>query len=91
MYNAIAKAAQDRGLKLRIAACFAQETTGVEQPLALADVHMWRLAAQWGAEYQYALDSDVENPGEQENVITDQMILSAVQATVLSQQEGQHV
>lgn len=48
MYNAIAKAAQDRGLKLRIAACFAQETTGVEQPLALADVHMWRLAAQWG-------------------------------------------
>lgn len=38
-----------------------------------------------GAEYQFALDSNVENPGEREDVITDQMILSAVQATVLSQ------
>lgn len=57
----------------------------MDQPLALADVHMWRLAAQWGAEYQFALDSNVENPGEREDVITDQMILSAVQATVLSQ------
>ena len=89
MYNAIAQAAQDQGLKLRVAACFAQETSGVDHPLALVEVHMWRLAAQWGAEYQYALDSNVENPGSREDVITDQMILSAVQATVLSQQEVQ--
>lgn len=61
------------------------EPTRPAWEVALADVHMWRLAAQWGAEYQFALDSNVENPGEREDVITDQMILSAVQATVLSQ------
>ena len=38
-YNHIADAAQDSDLRRRVAACFAQQTTGTEQPEALASVH----------------------------------------------------
>jgi hypothetical protein len=87
-YNAIAAAAQDPNLRERIAACLAQETDGVEQPTALADLYMWRLAASpgWGEAYDYARDTRLlSNPvpvGADPAVITDAMILAAVQAVL---------
>lgn len=85
-YNHIANAAQDSDLRRRVAACFAQQTTGTEQPEALASVHMWRIAADddIAAAYAYAVDTEVPNPGRDEAVITDAVLLAAVQ-TVLGQ------
>ena len=85
-YNHIANAAQDSDLRRRVAACFAQQTTGTEQPEALARVHMWRIAADddIAAAYAYAVDTEVPNPGRDEAVITDAVLLAAVQ-TVLGQ------
>lgn len=81
-YNAIAQAAQDSDLKLRVAACFAQETTGVEQPTALAELHMWRIVATSpiADAYSYAVATDVPDPGSNEAVVTDAAILDAVTA-----------
>ena len=83
-YNTIADAAQDADLRRRVAACFAQETDGVEQPEALASVHMWRIAADndIAAAYAYGVDTDVPNPGRDEAVVTDAAILAAVSAIV---------
>ena len=81
-YNTIADAAQDADLRRRVAACFAQETDGVEQPEALAAIHMWRIAADsdLAAAYAYGVDTDVANPGRDEAVVTDAAILAAVSA-----------
>ena len=83
-YNHIADAAQDSDLRRRVAACFAQQTTGTEQPEALASVHMWRIAADAtiADAYAYGVDTDVANPGRDEAVVTDAAILAAVEAIV---------
>jgi hypothetical protein len=83
-YNAIAAAAQDHDLRQRVAACFAQETTGPEQPEALASVHMWRIVANGpiADAYSYAVAANVPNPGKDEAVVTDAQILAAVEAIV---------
>lgn len=41
---------------------------------------MWDVSINTESEYEYALNVPVENPGADETVITDSMILSAVQA-----------
>lgn len=81
-YTAIAQAAQDADLRQRIAACFAQETDGPEQPEALAGLHAWRIAASpgWGEAYASALAAGKDRPGSDPAVITDAQILAAVQA-----------
>ena len=83
-YNHIADAAQDSDLRRRVAACFAQQTTGTEQPEALAAVHMWRIAADndIADAYAYAVATDLPNPGKDEAVVTDAAILAAVTAIV---------
>ena len=83
-YNAIAAAAADPHLKARVAACFAQETDGPEQPPALAELHMWRIVANGpiADAYSYAVAADVPNPGKDEAVVTDSNILDAVTAIV---------
>ena len=83
-YNHIADAAQDSDLRRRVAACFAQQTTGTEQPEALASVHMWRIAANGpiADAYSYAVAANVPNPGKDEAVVTDANILAAVAAIV---------
>ena len=67
-----------------MAACFAEQTTGTEQPEALASVHMWRIAADptIADAYAYGVDTDVPNPGRDEAVVTDAAILAAVTAIV---------
>jgi hypothetical protein len=66
-YNAIAAAAQDADLKRRVAACFAQETDGPEQPEAFAALHMWRIVANGpiADAYSYAVATDVPEPRQQ--------------------------
>ena len=88
-YNAIAAAAQDHDLRQRVAACFAQETTGPEQPEALAALHMWRIVANGpiADAYSYAVATDVPNPGKDEAVVTDANILDAVEAIVAPEPE----
>ena len=83
-YNHIADAAQDSDLRRRVAACFAQQTTGTEQPEALASVHMWRIAADSDIAdaYAYAVATNVPNPGKDEAAVTDAAILAAVTAIV---------
>ena len=83
-YNHIADAAQDSDLRRRVAACFAQQTTGTEQPEALASVHMWRIVANStiADAYSYAVAANVPNPGKDEAVVTDANILAAVEAIV---------
>ena len=83
-YNHIADAASDSDLRRRVAACFAQQTTGTEQPEALAAVHMWRIAADndIAAAYAYGVDTNVPNPGKDEAAVTDAAILDAVTAIV---------
>ena len=81
-YHAIGVAAQDEALRRRIAACIAQEAPGdPRHPIAHADALMWQCCASpgWGEAYAYALATDVPNPGADESVISDAMILSAVQ------------
>jgi hypothetical protein len=83
-YNSIAAAAQDADLKQRVAACFAQETDGPDQPEALAALHMWRIVANGpiADAYSYAVATDVPDPGSNEAVVTDAAILDAVTAIV---------
>ena len=83
-YNHIADAAQDSDLRRRVAACFAQQTTGTEQPEALASMHMWRIAADAtiADAYAYGVDTDVPSPGRDEAVVTDAAILAAVSAII---------
>ena len=56
------------------------EAPGIEQPEALASVHMWRIAADIAAAYAYAVATDLPNPGKDEAVVTDAAILAAVTA-----------
>lgn len=57
-----------------------------EQAEALASLHMWRICAQSSVSdaYAYAVNTEVPNPGRDEAVITDAVLLAAVQ-TVLGQ------
>ena len=86
-YNAIAAAAQDQHLRSRIAACIAQETpTDTRHPIALADQIQWRVVAAPGIAdaYSYAVLTEVENPGKDEAVVTDLMLLAAVQPLLVA-------
>lgn len=82
-YNTIAKIAQDGALRHRIMACIAQEDPAAHASM-WADAHMWRLAASpgWAAAWASAEAGSVPDPGGNEGVITDGMILAAVQAVL---------
>ena len=84
-YRAIALAATDQQLRLRLAACVAQEggagytlRTGA---LFVADAIQWQCCAEpgWGEAWQYAQDTGNLTPGSDPAVISDAMILGAVQ------------
>lgn len=81
-YAAIALAAQDEHLRRRIAACIAQEAPDDDRhPIAHADAVIWACCAAPGGgdAYAYALATDVPDPGNDPAVISDAMILGAVQ------------
>ena len=83
-YFDVATMAKDGDLRERIAACAATEGVTSPHPTAWADGHQWQLAAApgWADAYAYAVLSGNERPGRDEAVITDGMILSAVQGIV---------
>lgn len=72
--------ADDYQLQQRLTACAARE--GIENPLAWVQARAWHFSAQpgWDAAYETATQVGNTSPGNTDNVITDGMILSAVQA-----------
>jgi hypothetical protein len=81
-YATQAVMSRDPQLRDRIAACAA--TQNVPDVQYWAQVHQWHIAAApgWDAAYSYAINTGVENPGNHDGVINDNMILSAVQARI---------
>jgi hypothetical protein len=83
-YTSIAQAAQSQELRARVAACVAQEA-GEGLPYQTVDLIQWKCAAEpgWGEAWESALAArDITDPtpvGNDPAVITDAMILSAVQ------------
>jgi hypothetical protein len=78
-YLTQADLADDGDLRRRVTACAALE--GIPEPEAWAYAHRWELSAQpgWDAAYEYAINAEVERPGADAAVISDQQILAAVQ------------
>lgn len=78
-YHAIAIMSQDRGLSDRVAACAAVE--GEADPEVWVGAHRWQYSARqgWADAYTYALEAKTPNPGTDHAVISDAMILTAVQ------------
>lgn len=85
-YNTIIAMAASPSLTARIAAAAAGE--GHVDPVRWASDHAWALAAEpgWADAWQYALDEATLNvnpdTGQRDDVISDAMILSAVQAVM---------
>lgn len=79
-YKTQAKLAEDTELSPRITAAVALE--GEREPVQWVYANRWQLSAQpgWDAAYAYAIAAGNTHPGDDEGVITDGMILSAVQA-----------
>lgn len=78
--------AQDSMLFNRITACASLE--GVTDPMTWTYAYRWQFSAQpgWGDAYASALQADPSiSPGDNEAVITDNMILSAVQAILATE------
>jgi hypothetical protein len=81
-YSAQAQLANDSMFRDRVAACAAVEVPPSHQPVQWALDHIWWIAAAPGFadSYEYALNTEVPNPGNDPAVITDAQILGAVQA-----------
>jgi hypothetical protein len=91
--NTLHLASQDVALTNRTIACVQQEAhdnaaiadtafaaTAIANPAAGVAL-VWPVALNTEAEYASAIDAGVPNPGGDESVISDGMILSAVQAS----------
>lgn len=79
-YITVVQIANDKDFIDRLTACAATEL--IDNPISWARVNLWALAATVGfAEaYESALAAGYANPGRRHDVISDQMILSGVQA-----------
>jgi hypothetical protein len=83
-YSSQAMLSTDADFIVRIAAAAAVEVPKTHQPRQWADDHIWWISASPGFadSYEYALNTNVERPGNDPAVITDGQILAAVQALV---------
>ena len=81
-YSDIAALSNDGDFINRVAACSATEHE--TDPANWAQEHRWVMAATpgFGDAYASALAGNVERPGNDPAVITDQQILSAVQPII---------
>lgn len=79
-FNTINQCANDANFGNRVTACVAAE--GADNPRNAMSQLIWpvSVSADIAAAYESAVLNDNPNPGGDESVITDQMILSAVQA-----------
>lgn len=84
-YIDVADMAANGHLRERIAACAVTEGVRDMHPRAWADAHQWWLAGSpgWAAAWQYAREvGEITELGRDEGVISDGMILAAVQARI---------
>lgn len=85
-YNSVNRCANDPVFVARIQACVAQEQIAAGNPVDVQVAYQlnWTVAAADDIEaaYESALAANNPNPGGDESVIPDQMILSAVQAAI---------
>ncbi|QCO98974.1 hypothetical protein FCN77_16290 [Arthrobacter sp. 24S4-2] len=81
-YSTLYQLAKDEGFLHRVTACAA--TQGITQADRWAEDNRWSMAAQPGfeAQYDYAVNTSVPDPGKNVGVINDEQILSAVQAVL---------
>jgi hypothetical protein len=81
-YSAQAQLSVDEDFIARVTACAAVEIPVFYDAKSWTETYIWRIAAAPGfAEaYEYALNSSNPRPGNDPAVITDAMILGAVQA-----------
>lgn len=79
-YSTISQCANDPAFQNRVTACIAQE--GDATPTDALPLVIWPVssASDIEAAYASAIAAGNPDPGGDESVITDQMILSAVQA-----------
>jgi hypothetical protein len=84
-YRSIADAATDPALRARIAACIAEQgfagDTLQTGALSTADKIQWQVCAEpgWGAAWESASITNPTSAGNDPAVISDEMILAAVQ------------
>lgn len=78
-FSDIALLSADNDFILRTRACVAVE--GVADPVQWSNDHVWQMAAtpSFGDKYASALAAGVPRPGNDQSVISDPDILSAVQ------------
>jgi hypothetical protein len=96
-YTDIALLSTDPDFVARIAACYAIETLDKIGDVNFQTAETWSqlnamsMAAQpgLGAAYAYALATNVEDPGKNPAVITDNQILSGVQSILATQAASQ--
>jgi hypothetical protein len=84
-YNTAADMAEDLALNRRLTAAVAAE--GILDPKGWLYPRNWQVVSQpgWAQAWDSAVAGGVTNPGEDEGVITDGMILSGVQAVINSE------
>lgn len=83
-YSSISDLSEDSDLRKRITVCAALE--GVQGPWGFVDQYILDFATQpgWGDAYESAQAAAVDRPGRNSGVISDEQILSAVQAVIAS-------
>jgi hypothetical protein len=81
-YKTVADMAENFALNRRITAAAAKED--VDDPPTWAQENRWEVASQpgWDAAWDSAVAAENPDPGNDEAVITDGMILSGVQAVI---------
>jgi hypothetical protein len=85
-YNTVADMAEDEALRRRLLAAVAEEQ--ILDPVGWLYPRQWQVVAQpgWDEAWESAVAGGVPDPGSNEGVITDGMILSGVQAVIQSEQ-----
>lgn len=81
-YSDIALLESDTDFRQRIRAC--ASTEGVDDPVTWSNDHSWEIAGtpSFGDKYASALAAGVPRPGNDQSVINDGEILSAVQPLI---------
>lgn len=79
-FNTVYQCANDQALLARVAACAAKEGVSPPEPAAYAVIWPIASASDVEAAYASAIAAENPNPGGDESVITDGMILSKFQA-----------
>jgi hypothetical protein len=83
-YNSIAASAGDYALQRRIASCAAQEGAPGD-PMTWALTNIWSIVSEPEIEnpYEYAMGQENPNPGGDEGVITDAVLLAHIQPMII--------